>query len=169
MKHMKAHRGFTLIELMITVTVIAILAAIALPSYSEYIARGRRTEAQTVLLAGQQWMERFYSENFRYDQNSAGTLVTDSSSQFPKFFITSPVPGQGTALYNIAVTTLDAGGATSRDNYLITASRIDTAGMAADRCGDMTVDNLGRRSLKTGTYSSNAGANLGAAITYCWK
>ncbi|WP_422766292.1 type IV pilin protein, partial [Pseudomonas aeruginosa] len=46
---MKSNRGFTLIELMIVVVIIAILAGIAYPSYDEYVKRGNRTEGQALL------------------------------------------------------------------------------------------------------------------------
>ena len=155
--------GFTLMELMITVAVVGILAAVAYPSFTEQIARSRRTEAQTVLIAGQQWMERFYSENYRYDQNSAGTAITDTAL-FPSRFGTSPPSGQGAPLYTITVS------APTRDSYLITAARRTGTSMAADRCGDMTVDNLGRRSLVDSTYNtSKVGSTKAAAIAYCWK
>ena len=155
-------------ELMITVAVVGILAAVAYPSFTEQIARSRRTEAQTVLIAGQQWMERFYSENYRYDQNSAATAVTCASTTkdcpFDMRFTTSPPPGQGAPLYTITVS------APTRDNYLITAARRTGTSMAADRCGDMTVDNLGRRSLVDTTYNtSKVGSTKAAAIAYCWK
>ena len=46
----RAQRGFTLIELMITVAIIAIIVAVAYPSYSEQIAKGKRAEVRTTLL-----------------------------------------------------------------------------------------------------------------------
>jgi len=162
MTQRNAQRGFTLMELMITVAVVGILAAIAYPSFTEQIARSRRAEAQTVLLAGQQWMERFYSENFRYDLNSANTAVTDAT-QFYARFATSPASGQGAPLYTIAVST------PSRDSYTITATRKSGTAMAADRCGNLTVDHLGRRSIEGTTYTSKAGATKAEAIAYCWK
>ena len=59
-------RGFTLIELMITVAIIGILAAIAYPSYVEHIYRSRRAEAEATLMELAQWMERNYMVNLSY-------------------------------------------------------------------------------------------------------
>ncbi len=56
-------KGFTLIELMITVAIVAILASIALPSYQSHVVSTRRTTAQACLLELAQFMERYYSTN----------------------------------------------------------------------------------------------------------
>ena len=57
---MPRSRGFTLIELMIAVAIVAILAAIAIPSYSEYIRRSRITEAISALSGMRVKMEQFF-------------------------------------------------------------------------------------------------------------
>ena len=64
--------GFTLIEIMITVAIVGILAAVALPSYTSYVARGKRAEVRANMLEAAQFMERYYSTNFRYTA-TAGT------------------------------------------------------------------------------------------------
>ncbi|HBP5388065.1 TPA: prepilin-type N-terminal cleavage/methylation domain-containing protein, partial [Pseudomonas aeruginosa] len=56
---MKSNRGFTLIELMIVVVIIAILAGIAYPSYDEYVKRGNRTEGQALLSEAAATQERY--------------------------------------------------------------------------------------------------------------
>ena len=58
--------GFTLVELMITVAVVAILAMIAIPSYTQYIRRGNRTDATKTLTLDAQALERCYSQSFSY-------------------------------------------------------------------------------------------------------
>ncbi len=64
--------GFSLIELMIVVAIIAILAAVAFPSYQESVKKSRRSDAQTALLGFAQAMERHYTDNGFYCDAGGG-------------------------------------------------------------------------------------------------
>jgi len=63
---MKKHKGFTLIELMITILIVAILASIAIPSYREYVIRGNRTAAQAVMMEIATRQQQFFVANRTY-------------------------------------------------------------------------------------------------------
>ena len=73
-----AQRGFTLIELMITVVIVAIIAAVALPAYQDSVRKGRRSEAFNAISQVQQAQERWRSNNAQFtttlaDLNASGT------------------------------------------------------------------------------------------------
>lgn len=70
----KIHQGFTLIELMITVAIIGIITAFALPSYQDYITRGYLVTATNTLSSTRANMELFFQDNRSY--TTVGTFIT---------------------------------------------------------------------------------------------
>lgn len=74
------HGGFTLIELMITVFIIGILAAIAYPSYQKYTTQARRSDAQIALTSAANRQEKFYSDCGHYAQVLTGTRACGTSA-----------------------------------------------------------------------------------------
>lgn len=82
-------RGFTLIELMITVAVVGILAAIAYPAYTNQIAKGRRAECRAGLYMAMQQQERYYTQYNRYATqtfsiSASSPVIRQSSGDKPE-------------------------------------------------------------------------------------
>ena len=131
-------QGFTLMELIITMVIIAILTAIAIPNYTAYIQRSNRSEARNMLLEAATWMERWRTERGLYGTPGAPTTP-------PAAFPFTQVPAlPATAKYTIAAPTIAALGI----GYAITATAVGV--MATDVCSTLTVTETGARNFTTG-------------------
>lgn len=78
----RTSHGFTLIELMITVAIVGILAAIALPNYSDYVTRGKIPEATAALAVKRVKLEQFYQDNKTYAAAPDCSADTTTSKYF---------------------------------------------------------------------------------------
>jgi type IV pilus assembly protein PilE len=88
-------KGFTLIELMIVVAIVAILAAIAIPSYVDYITRSKLSEAYNTLSAYRVSQEQYFQDNRSYI-TAAGVCGAAIPTGLKYFTITCPAPTSST-------------------------------------------------------------------------
>lgn len=163
--------GFTLIELMITVVIVGILAAIAYPSYTSYVAQTRRSDATINLsrIAAQQ--EKFFTECGRYTANFNGTIFDPNPANRCTGLGAGPTAGSFTTtdgFYTITVPILLPGPAPASvpGGGGFTLSAAPAAGSSqftADvtKCSTFTITNTG---IKTAT-----GSDGGPTGGKCWK
>jgi len=144
----RAQSGFTLIELMIVVAIIGILAAIAYPSYDEYVKRGNRTEGQALLSDASARQERYFGQNNAYiiSDNDVAKLGLKNGN------------ASETGKYELAVEVITDGGDTPRPidgGYTLTAKQK----FGDTKCGDLTLNALGAKG-RTGS---------GKTAAECWR
>ena len=128
---------------MIVVAVVAILGAIALPSYQEYVRRGHRTEARAALLQTALWMERAAAATGDYPATLPSALTSVASGGYTL----AAAPNQGSG------------------NFTLLATPKTGGPMANDRCGVFSFNQASERGVDTGTGIQTTGD----LVTDCWK
>jgi type IV pilus assembly protein PilE len=118
---MRRKHGFTLIELMITIVIIAVIAAIAVPNYTDYVTRSKFTEATAQLSDLRIKMEQFYQDNRRYSTTAAGGTCGIPGGNTPT------VQGARYFAYTCASTSPNAAG---DQQFVLTASGVAAQGLS---------------------------------------
>jgi type IV pilus assembly protein PilE len=127
----RCEHGFTLIELMITVAIIGILAAIAMPSYQQYVLKANRADAKAILMESAQFMERYFTTNNTYVGATVLSAVVPKNAD-----VTSKK-------YDISFTATPTAGA-------FTLQSVPVGNQATDTCGTLTISNTGAQTPTTG-------------------
>jgi len=136
----KTIRGFTLIEVMMVVAILAIAVAFGLPSYRDQVMKSRRAEGMGELLELADRLERFYSDRGSYEEATLGNGSTDLY--------------RATTDKNYYALRIDV-----QDAMTFTVSAAPQGTQAKDKCGIFTLTSLGIKSVSGGSLTAND----------CWK
>lgn len=138
-KNKKNNSGFTLIELMVTVAIVAVLAAIAIPSYNDYVMRGKRAEGRAYLMDAAALLERYYSDN---------NLYARATNTMPGTVATAAGATSESGYYTGSMTV-----STPFQTYTITA----TQNFNDTDCGNLTL-----------THDGTKGNTGSSSVSDCW-
>jgi type IV pilus assembly protein PilE len=149
--------GFTLIELMITVLVVALLAAVGFPSYQDHVRKAKRAEGKSALMRAAQLEERWYTTNQTYTTD-LGPLFGLQSGAAVRSGEDDPARGN----YNLTIAAAAVGGLQQGYTLIATPNTDRTSGGGFDDpdCNVLTLSSTGVR-----TYS---GTTTRSSKDLCW-
>ncbi len=148
---MQKQKGFTLIEVMVVVIIVAILAMVAIPAYQRQVIKSNRVSAQAKMMDLAGILERNYTQNGQYT-----TAFINSINNDPR----GNCPSAGTAhnnRYNICVTGVTATSVGGFRQYTITATRVNA--QLSDGCGNLTLNSESIKGVVGGTLD----------VETCWR
>lgn len=159
-KRQQRVKGFTLIEALITLAIVGILSAVIYPSYTSYVERSYRTQAQADLLDFASAMERHKATTFSYE-GAAGTQAAPEDTGEPWVY-PSHSPADGPAAdkrYDLTIENVDNNGRF----YEIRATFSGPGAMAGNVSGMLSIFSDGRKA-----YDQNRDGNY-QADEFCWN
>jgi type IV pilus assembly protein PilE len=134
-------RGFTLIELMIVVTIIGLLAAVAIPGYAQYVRRAHRSEGMAALSALAAAQEKYYLSNNTYTSDISDLKMSDTTEH---------------GYYTLKITAADATAFTA-----LAAPGSSSPQLEDTDCQVFTLNSAGSR--------TSTNASSGDSTADCWR
>ena len=156
-------RGFTLIELMITMVIIGVLASIALPSYTRYMARAYRAEARIQLLQVAQFMQRFYAANDSYEKDRSSPAINVINAIPASLKQSLGDASTSAAFYNLSIPTLTS------MSFSLRMAPVGGNRMANDECGTFAIDSTGVKTVLINDVEYGRTDATRAQRDACWK
>lgn len=160
MKLFHKSKGFTLIELMVVVAIVAILAGFAVPSYMQYVLRSYRVEARNALQEMANRLQQNYSVTRSWSKLGDGTQVA-AGDTLPQKWNLSQTPASGSARYLITVVSVSDAG------YQLKATA--QGAQTKDSCGAMFLDQSGSKKAAKNPEADVPSGSRDAISIECWS